>query len=129
MLRFKTPTSSSSIAGTVPSSSSACAPQLATTAEGVGDLFGHDIEDLKKPLKHGEGGGPAVEFEVKVRKTFTHERAKGYTHVLYSIFQSKADMNTYASHPLHVAVLNKYKPLIEDVMAVDIDVSEELTVS
>lgn len=63
-----------------------------------------------------------ISFSLFFRPTFTHERAKGFTHVLHSQFSSKTDLDTYASHPLHVEFVGKYKPYFEDVLAVDIEI-------
>eukprot|EP00922_Rhytidocystis_sp_ex-Travisia-forbesii_P069293 GHVS01103381.1.p1 GENE.GHVS01103381.1~~GHVS01103381.1.p1 ORF type:complete len:160 (+),score=15.45 GHVS01103381.1:74-481(+) len=84
MVRFITPSVKDVVSGVV------------LPCEDIGDSFRREIEALKETMKGG------VEFEVKVRRTFTHERAKGYTHVLYSMFKSKADLSTYAGDPLHV---------------------------
>lgn len=62
-----------------------------------------------------------IPFSLFFRPTFTHERAKGFTHVLHSEFNSKADLDAYASHPLHVEFVGKYKHHFDDVMAVDIE--------
>ncbi|OEH79601.1 stress-response A/B barrel domain-containing protein UP3 [Cyclospora cayetanensis] len=60
-------------------------------------------------------------FAISFRPTFTHERARGFTHVLYSQFSNAEDLNRYSSHPAHTSFVAKYKPFFEDVMAVDIE--------
>eukprot|EP00921_Rhytidocystis_pertsovi_P001228 GHVQ01002088.1.p1 GENE.GHVQ01002088.1~~GHVQ01002088.1.p1 ORF type:complete len:123 (+),score=16.70 GHVQ01002088.1:366-734(+) len=65
-----------------------------------------------------------IDFVLKIRPTFTTARAKGYTHVIYSHFKHKDDLEAYSKHPLHMEYLNKYKPHFEDVCAVDIDLDE-----
>jgi len=57
--------------------------------------------------------------ELKIGKNMT-DRAAGCTHGLIVRFASKQDLQTYITHPNHVAVAN---PLFEDadVMAMDIE--------
>ncbi|CDJ65126.1 hypothetical protein, conserved [Eimeria necatrix] len=73
-----------------------------------------DAEALKNSIT-------TIPFSLFFRPTFTHERAKGFTHVLHSQFNNRSDLETYSKHPQHLEFLSKYRPHFEDVMAVDIE--------
>lgn len=74
-----------------------------------------DAEGLTSSIK-------TIQFTLFFRPSFTEERTKGFTHVLHSQFNNRADLETYAKHPLHLEFVAKYKPHFEDVMAFDIEV-------
>jgi hypothetical protein len=55
-------------------------------------------------------------------KTFT-DRHKGYTHVLSLDVPTKADLQEYSDHPLHVAFVQTWiKPFVLQVLGMDIEV-------
>ncbi|OHX68172.1 Dabb family protein [Flammeovirga pacifica] len=59
--------------------------------------------------------------EIQVKENFS-ERAKGFTIMLYSKFESKEALEAYQVHPAHVSVVTEHvKPIAEDIMAIDIE--------
>ncbi|ANQ47548.1 Dabb family protein [Flammeovirga sp. MY04] len=67
-------------------------------------------------------GGKIDEIkEIHVKENFS-ERAKGFTIMLYSLFESKEALEAYQVHPAHVAVVTDHvKPILGDIMAIDIE--------
>eukprot|EP00920_Eleutheroschizon_duboscqi_P014181 GHVT01033065.1.p1 GENE.GHVT01033065.1~~GHVT01033065.1.p1 ORF type:complete len:100 (-),score=4.96 GHVT01033065.1:399-698(-) len=62
-----------------------------------------------------------LKFSISIRPSFTTDRSKGFTHVLYSEFCNKEDIMEYSNHATHVEFVSQYKPHFEDVMAVDME--------
>lgn len=62
-----------------------------------------------------------ITFSLCFRESFTTDRAKGFSHVLHSTFNSRGDLEVYAKHPFHIEFVQKAKPHLEDVMAVDVE--------
>ena len=57
--------------------------------------------------------------EISCGENFT-DRSKGFEFGLRVLFDSKDDLNTYAVHPAHVAVVEEIiKPIISDIIALD----------
>lgn len=44
---------------------------------------------------------------------------KGFTHSFVLTFESVADREVYLPHPAHVALVNKNKPLLQDLMVME----------
>ncbi|MBB3698587.1 Dabb family protein [Flammeovirga yaeyamensis] len=67
-------------------------------------------------------GGKIDEIkEIQVKENFS-ERAKGFTIMLYSLFESKEALEAYQVHPAHVVVVTDHvKPILGDIMAIDIE--------
>jgi hypothetical protein len=58
---------------------------------------------------------------ILMRENFS-DRSKGFTHMLASIFESKADLEIYAKHPEHVKVIeNLIKPILQELVVGDIE--------
>lgn len=47
------------------------------------------------------------------------ERSKGFTHCFVLSFENEAARDVYLPHPAHVAVVEKNKPLLSDLLVVD----------
>uniref|UniRef100_A0A7S3V0R8 Stress-response A/B barrel domain-containing protein n=1 Tax=Aplanochytrium stocchinoi TaxID=215587 RepID=A0A7S3V0R8_9STRA len=59
---------------------------------------------------------------VQFGKTFTTERAQGWTHVLVVQFDSKESLPGYGPHPIHKAWADKFaRPYMTEILGVDID--------
>ena len=59
--------------------------------------------------------------EIHVKENFS-DRAKGFSVVLYSKFESEETLNKYQVHPAHVEVVkNHVKPILEDILVADIE--------
>jgi hypothetical protein len=48
-------------------------------------------------------------------------RSKGFQIGLVTSFASRADLEAYATHPFHQNFIARYKPLWEEVVALDFD--------
>merc|ERR1712050_39027 len=51
-------------------------------------------------------------------KSFTTERAMGFTHVARAVLASESDLPAYHSHPSHLECVKDLKPIIEENLAV-----------
>ncbi|KAK9900356.1 hypothetical protein P389DRAFT_165588 [Cystobasidium minutum MCA 4210] len=51
----------------------------------------------------------------------TKHRTAGYTHLLYSVFDSEDSVRKYATHPVHVDLLDYTKDKFVDKMAFDME--------
>ncbi|NLR91034.1 MULTISPECIES: Dabb family protein [Flammeovirga] len=70
------------------------------------NALGNKIEEIK---------------EIHVKENFS-DRAKGFSVVLYSIFETEEALNKYQVHPAHVEVVTDHvKPILEDILVADID--------
>ncbi len=55
-------------------------------------------------------------------ENFAGDRSAGHTHLLYSRFASREDLQAYAGHPDHVDLLeNQIKPILESSVVGDLD--------
>ncbi|HAC66381.1 MAG TPA: stress protein [Cyanothece sp. UBA12306] len=60
--------------------------------------------------------------EISCGKNFS-ERAKGFEHGLVVKFSDRQDLQTYASHPEHLEVVNNFiRPILEDILALDYEI-------
>merc|ERR1712190_649607 len=50
-------------------------------------------------------------------KSFTTERAMGFTHVARAVLASESDLPAYHSHPSHLECVKDLKPIIEEILA------------
>jgi len=75
-------------------------------------------ETLVKQLTALRGRIPGV-IDISCGKTFT-ARAKGFDYGLFVRLSSRAALDTYLLHPLHVAAVNAaVKPVVEEIIALD----------
>mmetsp|Transcript_14151 Transcript_14151/g.16113 ORF Transcript_14151/g.16113 Transcript_14151/m.16113 type:complete len:107 (+) Transcript_14151:128-448(+) len=59
---------------------------------------------------------------VQFGRTFTTERAKGYTHVLVVHFDNKESLPGYGPHPAHKAWAEKFAtPFMTEILGMDVD--------
>lgn len=59
--------------------------------------------------------------EIQVKENFS-DRSKDFKVILFSLFNSKADLDAYQVHPAHVRVVKEnVKPILEDILVSDIE--------
>ncbi|CAI9100696.1 OLC1v1037852C1 [Oldenlandia corymbosa var. corymbosa] len=52
-------------------------------------------------------------------RNFRPSSSLTFTHMIYSRYATKEDLDGFAVHPVHLGVIGQTKPLLDDVMAVD----------
>lgn len=79
------------------------------------------IDQISEALRALKGKIPEI-VEISAGRNFS-ARHQGFQMGLRSLFKSKEDLETYASHPAHVEVLEKMiAPAKADVIALDYEV-------
>lgn len=59
--------------------------------------------------------------EIQVKENFS-DRSKGFDVILFSLFETKEDLESYQVHPAHVKVVGEnVKPILEDIIVADIE--------
>lgn len=78
------------------------------------------IQAISEALEALPAAIPQIKL-IKMRENFSN-RSQGYTHMLASIFESKADLEIYAKHPAHVAIVEQQiKPIVASTIVGDIE--------
>lgn len=84
----------------------------------IEDATSEAIEAVMNGLRGMEGRIEGLLY-VSCGENFSG-RAQGFTHGLVTRFTDRAALDAYATHPVHVEVIEKYiKPIRSDVLALD----------
>lgn len=64
---------------------------------------------------------------LEVGENISPARAQGYTHIVLETFDDRAGLEAYNTHPMHVPVAARLRAAAARLIAVDLEVSAELS--
>jgi len=78
--------------------------------------FENDVQ-LKKRMPH-----LIVEWHWAKNVCMPNDRAKGFTHIVTSTFKTREDLESYLTHPEHVAVKEIQASMVKDRLVMDYEI-------